>query len=214
MLAILKRGFTLIEVLVTLVILMFGLLGIAGLMAKGQRVSFEAFQRQQALSLANDMAERQRANRSQATVYRDGAPVGSPLGLNTKYSLLGNSITDCGAPSTSCSAANLAAYDLAQWDGLLFGYTETATATRVGGIVNALGCIEETANTIGLCLPSPAPLGTLYTRTNRISVAWQGQEDTRVPAAPPSTCGTGRYGVSDGLRRIVALDVLLQVQCP
>ena len=37
----LKRGFTLIEVLVTLVILMFGLLGIAGLMAKGQRVSFE-----------------------------------------------------------------------------------------------------------------------------------------------------------------------------
>ena len=43
----LKRGFTLIEVLVTLVILMFGLLGIAGLMAKGQRASFEAFQRQQ-----------------------------------------------------------------------------------------------------------------------------------------------------------------------
>ena len=44
-----NRGFTLIEVLVTLVILTFGLLGIAGLMAKGQRASFEAFERQQAL---------------------------------------------------------------------------------------------------------------------------------------------------------------------
>ena len=96
----LKRGFTLIEVLVTLVILMFGLLGIAGLMAKGQRVSFEAFQRQQALSLANDMAERQRANRSQATVYAAGAPVGTPLGVGAQYSLLGTSITDC-ATSTA-----------------------------------------------------------------------------------------------------------------
>ena len=54
----LSRGFTLIEVLVTLVILMFGLLGIAGLMAKGQRASFEAYQRQAALAIANDMAER------------------------------------------------------------------------------------------------------------------------------------------------------------
>ena len=77
------RGFTLIEVLVTLVILTFGLLGIAGLMAKGQRASFEAFQRQQAISLASDMSERVRANRSQAAVYtaaafkRFGNPKGS-----------------------------------------------------------------------------------------------------------------------------------------
>ena len=65
----LSRGFTLIEVLVTLVILTFGLLGIAGLMAKGQRASFEAYQRQAALAIANDMAERMRSNRSQAPVY-------------------------------------------------------------------------------------------------------------------------------------------------
>ena len=56
----LNSGFTLIEVLVTLVILTFGLLGIAGLMAKGQRISFEAYQRQQAVALASDMAERSR----------------------------------------------------------------------------------------------------------------------------------------------------------
>ena len=44
-------GFTMIEVLVTLVIMMIGLLGIAGLMAQGQRASFEAYQRQQALGV-------------------------------------------------------------------------------------------------------------------------------------------------------------------
>ena len=45
-----QPGFTMIEVLVTMVILMIGLLGIAGLMAQGQRTSFEAYQRQQALA--------------------------------------------------------------------------------------------------------------------------------------------------------------------
>lgn len=210
----LNRGFTLIEVLVTLVILMFGLLGIAGLMAKGQRVSFEAFQRQQALSLANDMAERQRANRSQATVY-SAVGFATPLGDGTRYSSLGGSITDCA--TSTCSAANLAAYDLAQWDGLLNGYAETLTATptaRLSGIVNARGCIEEILDTPPVCPAPPAALGLLYTRHNRITVAWQGQEDTGVPAAPPSTCGTGLYGASDGRRRIVSLDVLLQLQCP
>ena len=56
-----QPGFTMSEVLVTMVILMIGLLGIAGLMAQGQRSSFEAYQRQQALALAGDMAERERA---------------------------------------------------------------------------------------------------------------------------------------------------------
>ena len=213
---IMKRGFTLIEVLVTLVILMFGLLGIAGLMAKGQRASFEAFQRQQALALANDMAERMWANRSQSTVYADGAPIATPLGYgngNQYNNLLNNTIMDCGA--SNCSPQNLAAYDLGQWDGLLLGYSETQTASgnRVGGLVDARGCIVEIANTLAACPPTPAPPATFYTRTNRISVAWQGQEDTGAPVASPSNCGTTLYGATDGRRRLVTLDVMLQVQC-
>ena len=100
--AMLNRGFTLIEVLVTLVILMFGLLGIAGLMAKGQRVSFEAYQRQQALALANDMAERMRANRTQATAYRR-ARRRPPLGDGTAFATLSPAatITDCGVATCS-----------------------------------------------------------------------------------------------------------------
>jgi prepilin-type N-terminal cleavage/methylation domain-containing protein len=50
------RGFSLIEVLVTLVILVFGLLGLVGLQARGTQVEFEAYQRGQAVGLVNEMA--------------------------------------------------------------------------------------------------------------------------------------------------------------
>ncbi|MBI4190879.1 MAG: type IV pilus modification protein PilV [Betaproteobacteria bacterium] len=207
----LNRGFTLIEVLVTLVILMFGLLGIAGLMAKGQKASFEAYQRQAALAVANDMVERMRLNTAQSTVYSSGATVATPTGLGVAYNdLLIASITNCGA--TACTAAELAAYDLALWDGLLQGYGErNAGGGLVGGIVNARGCIEELANTLAACPVAPAAPGNFYTRSNRISVSWQGNEDTVAPTT--TNCGTTLYG-TETRRRVVSLDMMLQIACP
>ena len=57
-------GFTLIEVLVALVVLSIGLLGIAGLQAKSQQFSVNAYMHTQATVLAHDMLERMRANRA------------------------------------------------------------------------------------------------------------------------------------------------------
>lgn len=205
----LNRGFTLIEVLVSLVILMFGLLGIAGLMAKGQRVSFEAYQRQQGLAIANDMAERMRANRTQAPAYATAAPAAAPLGKRTLYDSLPK---DCGAPATNCTITELATYDLAKWDGLLNGYTERAGVALIGGIMGAGGCIVDT--TVAAVPGCPAPTGVMVNRNYRVSVAWQGNEDTVAPPAPPvgSACGAGNYG-AETRRRVVSLDLLLQV-CP
>ena len=197
---------------VTLVIVMFGLLGIAGLMAKGQRASFEAFQRQQALQLANEMVERMQVNRVQSTAYAAGAPVLTPLGLGGNYNdLITAVITNCAAGN--CSGAQLAAYDLAMWDGLLNGYAEKQTAggASIASVVNPRGCIEETADTLAACPAAPAPVNSFFTRTNRISVSWQGNEDTLAPTS--SNCGTGLYGV-ETKRRVVSLDVILQVPCP
>jgi type IV pilus assembly protein PilV len=209
----LSRGFTLIEVLVTLVILLFGLLGIAGLMAKGQKASFEAYQRQQALSLANDMVERVLANRTQADVYTAGAPVNTPVGIGgDSYSdLLEGSTTNCAL--SNCSPQNLADYDLAMWEGLLQGYGERASSddSLVGGIIDARGCVEEIADTAAACPAAPAPPNTFFTRTLRISVAWQGQEDTAAPE--DSACGQDEYG-PDTRRRLVVLDTMVQNQCP
>ena len=68
-------GFTLIEILVSLTLIAIGLLGLAQLMVKGQRASFEAYQRQQAITLANDMIEKIRSNRARAADYAAAAPV-------------------------------------------------------------------------------------------------------------------------------------------
>lgn len=191
----LKLGFTLIEVLVTLVILMFGMLGIAGLMAKGQRVSFEAYQRHQALQIANEMAERLRANRFQAAAYATAAPVPG-VGTGTEYTAQAAGTCSTGP---ACTPAQLVAYDVALWVGLLQGQGEVAGAVAVGGILNPRGCIE--APPIAAIGPFPAPPANTY----RISVAWQGNEDLGA-VVYPSACGNGLYGLP-GQRRVVSIDV-------
>jgi type IV pilus assembly protein PilV len=219
----LNRGFTLIEVLVTLVILTFGLLGIAGLMAKGQRIAFEAYQRQQAVTLATDMAERIRGNRLLAvtcppgppcTSYTTGAPVTTPVGDGLFYNdYRTGAIKDCA--SMACSIQELALYDIALWDGLLNGYSEqqVGSGTRVGGIVNARGCIEQLSDTSATCPAPPAPSTAQFSRTLRISVAWQGNDDTAAPSGANSSCGVNLYG-AETKRRIVTYDLLVSQQCP
>ena len=64
-----QAGVTLIEVLVTIIILTFGLLGLAGLQAKVQLTEVESYQRAQAIALLSDMSERISANRGQAASY-------------------------------------------------------------------------------------------------------------------------------------------------
>ncbi|MDZ7923969.1 MAG: type IV pilus modification protein PilV [Marinagarivorans sp.] len=57
------EGVTLIEVLVALFVLAIGLLGVVSLQAETLKLSQQSFSSTQALFLANDMAERMRANK-------------------------------------------------------------------------------------------------------------------------------------------------------
>jgi type IV pilus assembly protein PilV len=188
-------GFTLIEILVALTLIAVGLLGLAQLIVKGQRASYEAYQRQQAIALANDMLEKIKSNRARAADYAAAAPVATPLGEGELFAdLTGGSITNCAA--STCTPDLLAVYDIAYWDGLLQGSTETTNAgtTAVGGILTARGCVE-------VVVPAVAP-STLA--TYRVSVAWQGREETVAPTI--SGCGNGLYG-TETRRRVVSLDV-------
>ena len=65
-----QAGAALIEVLVSMLILMFGLLGLVGVMVQSQRAQVEAFQREQALLIAQDMVNRMAANKNVATCYK------------------------------------------------------------------------------------------------------------------------------------------------
>lgn len=191
------RGFTLIEILVSLTLIAVGLLGLAQLIVKGQRASFEAYQRQQAISLANDMLEKIKTNRARAADYAAAAPVATPLGEGNRFNdLTTGTITDCAEAAATCTPDVLAIYDVAYWDGLLQGSTETFNggANRAGGATNARGCIE-------VVVPAVAP-STLA--TYRVTVAWQGREATVAPVT--SACGNGLYG-TETRRRVVSFDV-------
>jgi type IV pilus assembly protein PilV len=70
-----QQGFSMVEVLVTMVIIAFGLLGVAGLLTAGLRNNQSSQLRTQASILAYDMAERMRANRAAALNGQyDGTP--------------------------------------------------------------------------------------------------------------------------------------------
>jgi hypothetical protein len=169
------------------------------------------------------MGERIRGNRLLASVcpagpacttYIAGAPITTPVGTGLFYNdYQTGTIKDCAIQV--CTIQELALYDLGLWDGLLNGYSEqqTGSGTRVGGILNARGCIEELATPaagILTCPPPPAP-ASLFSRTLRISVAWQGNDETVVPAN--SNCGTNLYG-TETRRRVVTYDLLVQQPCP
>lgn len=97
-----QAGFSLIEVLVTMVVLSIGLLGVAGLQASGLRNNHAAYTKTQATNLAMDMAERIRAN-----------PNGQASYIN--FDTSGNIPADPGCISDGCTPVQLANYDKFEW---------------------------------------------------------------------------------------------------
>lgn len=100
------RGFSLLEVLITVLILSLGLLGMAGLTGSSlQMAKLSQFQNA-ALQLATEYADRIRSN-------ADGAE-GGAYDMGTKYdgSTSAQTVPTCTAP---CTAADIAAIDQAEW---------------------------------------------------------------------------------------------------
>jgi len=122
------RGVSLIEVLVTIVILAVGLLGLAGMQVRLQSSEIESYQRTHALILLEDMANRISANRRNAADYVTTAA--NPLGTGD-------------GQSTTCSG-NGQAFDACQWSNTLKGTAEQSTSSsNVGAMIGARGCVED-----------------------------------------------------------------------
>lgn len=122
-----QSGFSLLEALVTMLILAFGLLGVAGLQAKVQVSESEAFARTQAILLVEDMSNRISANRVAASTYVTGT---TPLG------------TGDGQPA-SCAGLTALALDQCEWSQTLNGTSEQKSGSKIGAMVGARGCIDK-----------------------------------------------------------------------
>lgn len=124
-----QRGTSMIEVLVTLVILAIGLLGLAGMQVRLQMSEMEGYQRAQAIILLEDMAHRFAVNRGAAADYVTGAA--SPLGGNT---------------ACPVAVATLQQRDAREWCGALQGAAEKSGSSNVGTMIGGRGCIENLNN--------------------------------------------------------------------
>lgn len=102
-----SRGFTLIEILVTMFILAIGLLGLAALVVDGMRNNQGAYLRTQASTLAYDMADRIRLNRDEA---ENG---GDYDGFSTDGA--STTLPDCYTDNAGCTADQQVVVDKAQW---------------------------------------------------------------------------------------------------
>lgn len=87
-----QQGFSMIEVLISIVIVAFGLLGFAGLLTKSIKDNRVAYMRSQATIFSYDITERMRANRSAA--------------INGSYTI---------ALGSSPAGGTMAALDLQEW---------------------------------------------------------------------------------------------------
>lgn len=120
-----QRGVTLVEVMVTVLILSIGLLGMAALQARLQKSEVEAYQRSQALVLLNDLANRLAVNRSAAASY--------PTAISTVGAGM----------SCPTSTATLLQRDASEWCRLLQGASEQLDGSSVGTLLGGRGCVEE-----------------------------------------------------------------------
>lgn len=174
-------GFSLIEVLVALVIIMVALMGIAALQARATIAELEAQQRAMALILLSDVVDRVLANKNTKScfAFTDDTVNGTPyIGVaGADDAVLG----PCSASTTAYNNQADAALD--DIDDLLEGTSETASGSNVGGIIGARACISYDAATELASKPGTG----LFT----VVVSWQGMAELMVPAAK---CANDQYG--------------------
>ena len=133
-----QSGASLIEVLITLVIVSIGLVGLAALQTLSMRNNQSAYMRTQATFLAYDIIDRMRANSAAAQAGQYVVAIGTDP----------NGTADC--ETNSCSSANMATFDVNQWKCQLGNWDAdsvcSTTLSLTGQLPNGDGAIAQNGN--------------------------------------------------------------------
>ncbi len=130
-----QRGMTLIEILVAIVVLSVGLLGLAGLQLKGLQVNQGSIYRWQAAMLAEDIADRIRADRAGAGTYTlpfapaAGAAAPTSGGVGTQAAITDWLLRVATLPG---GAAGIAVNPVANQVTITVAWTDTRAQAGVG----------------------------------------------------------------------------------
>ena len=129
-------GFTLLEVLIAIVVVAFGLLGLAGLQVFALKNNQSASMRVAATNLTTDIIDRMKANYIGVINNQYNKPT-----TDLYTTVVGNCAT------SGCVPDDLARNDLREWQ-------QRVAATLPGGI--GIVCLDETPNTDAAPAPSAA----------------------------------------------------------
>ncbi len=182
-----QRGTTLLEVLIAILVLAIGLLGTAAMQTRAQQAELDAYQRSQALVLAQDMVSRISTNRRAARCYVTTETDPDNPDPQPNYVGTGVDPDDCTGWGTIATRAR-ADEDLQEWADLLRGASETLDGAEVGSMAGARGCVHFD------------DVDEIYT----VTVAWQGENLTQAPVG--NNCAAGQYG-DEARRRVVSLSL-------
>ncbi|QTX20111.1 type IV pilus modification protein PilV [Comamonas aquatica] len=189
-----EYGFIMIEVLVTLVILLIGLLGVFGMQIKASKVELESYQRAQAISLVRDMANKLAQSREQIADYLtdDASSTDGKLYVG----VMASGVTDpCLVTATAAKT------ELCKWGQLLKGSAAQEGTNAVGAMIGARGCLIRV---------EPAQLGAVADIF--VVVVWQGLVPSNDPLPDALTgqknCASG-IDFGSGLRRGISLRVMI-----
>jgi len=130
-----ERGVTLVEALITLLVMSIGLLGIAAMQVIGIQENASALRHSQATWLAYEIADRMRANLPGVANGYYGT-VGNPASTATAADC-SSGTCNCEASTANCSYQDMALYDIYQWRQ---GLMPTAST---GGLPGGVGTIED-----------------------------------------------------------------------
>ena len=172
-----QSGFSLIEVMISALVISIGMLGVAGLQLVSMKGSHQSFMRHQATFLVQDVMERMRANPSQLSSY-DAFDTDASGSFNCPAT------TDCNA--AACNAAEIVAYDKSS---LACGLNQHLSKGRIQIIcTDGAGCADsniavqvswserelgqEAVNT----LPAYSPFSADAKRTDSITLNTQVQQ--------------------------------------
>ncbi len=173
-----SSGFTFIEVLVAVMILALGLIGLAALQATGVKNIQTAYNRSQAIHLAQDIADRIRANSLVAATYADVNSNGAPdFGESTLPP--GDTTNTC--TSGTCTAVQLAKADIGDWRAALKRFLPSGCGVIIRG-TGAAG----TAQNNGCDGQVPAAALSASDRTYTIIINWDENNSGQTDASDPN----------------------------
>jgi len=180
-----QQGLTLIEILITILVMGFGLLGVAQMQTVSLQSNYESAQRTIATYLADDIIARMRSTPlADLDDYETGS---NPIGYKDPDSSPNpSSVADECTAALNCSVSEKISRDLWEWKEALIGTAELKGSTNTGGLLNPSGCIQVDNNQI------------------QVIISWDSIGNAK--ATDTTSCGTGS---DDYTRRSITVFTVL-----